>query len=94
MAYVREEKSIHALENYESQLLTTYREEIISMYIHYVNDLMRNSYNRNKNTYREVCRYLTHVKKIGGHDAVKKEIDYLKNEYRRCRALMEELNAI
>lgn len=94
MEYVRKNKSIYDLNLYESQLLKDYREEIIAMYIDYSNQLMTNSYNRNRNTYKEMCRHLNHAIKLGGHDMVKENIDMLRNNYKRCRALMEELNRI
>lgn len=94
MAYVRKSKSIYALKQYESQLLNDYREEIISMYISHVNQLMTNSYGRNRNTYQEMCRLLNHAVKLGGHEQVRVNIEQLRNNYKRCRALMEELDRI
>ena len=94
MAYVKEERSINALRQYESQLLRGYQDEIIAMYIAYANQLMVNSYTRNRNTYKEICRYLQHAIKLGGHSQAEKAIQALRNEYKRCRALMEELDYI
>ena len=94
MAYVKEERSINTLRQYESQLLRDYREDIIGMYIAYVNQLMANSYTRNRNTYKEICRHLQHAVKLGGHHRVEETIQALRNEFKRCRALMEELNYI
>jgi phosphate/sulfate permease len=67
---------------------------IIGMYIAYANQLMVNSYTRNRNTYKEICRHLQHAVKLGGHHRVEETIHVLRNEYKRCRALMEELNYI
>lgn len=94
MEYVRKSKSIHDLAHYETQLLKDYREEIISMYINHANWLMTNSYNRDRNTYQEMCRHLDHAVQLGGHDPVRDTIEMLRNNYKRCRALMEELNRI
>lgn len=94
MEYVRKSKSIYDLNQYESQLLTDYREEIISMYINYAYQMMKNSYTRNRNTYQEMCRHLNHAIKLGGHDQVRDNIEKLRNNYKRCKALMEELNRI
>jgi hypothetical protein len=94
MAYVKEERSINTLRQYESQLLRDYREDIIGMYIAYVNQLMANSYTRNRNTYKEICRHLQHAVKLRGHHRVEETIQALRNEFKRCRALMEELNYI
>lgn len=94
MAYVSESKSIYNLDQYESQLLEEYREEIISMYIYHANQLMTNTYNRNRDTYKEMCRHLNHAITLGGTNQVRENIDMLRNNYKRCRALMEELNRI
>ena len=94
MEYVRQEKSINTLRQYESQLLRNYRDEIVGMYISYVNKIMANSYTRNRNTYQEICRYLQHAVKLGGHNQVEETIQVLKIKYKRCRALMEELDYI
>lgn len=94
MEYVRQEKSINTLRQYESQLLRNYRDEIVGMYISYVNKIMANSYTRNRNTYQEICCYLQHAVKLGGHNQVEETIQMLKIKYKRCRALMEELDYI
>lgn len=94
MEYVRMSKSIYALNQYESQLLKDYREEIIAMYIDYANQLMANSYNRNRNTYKEMCRHMNHAIQLGGNDQVKDNIEQLRVNYKRCRVLMEELDRI
>lgn len=94
MEYVRKSRSIYDLNQYESQLLKEYREEIILMYINYANQLMTNSYNRNRNTYKEMCRHMNHAIQLGGHKQVKDNIEMLRNQYKRCPALMEDLERI
>lgn len=92
--YVKEEQSINTLRQYESQLLRNYRNDIISMYIAYAYQLMVNSYTRNRNTYKEICRHLQHAVKLGGHHQVEETIQIFRIKYKRCRALMEELDYI
>lgn len=94
MEYVRKSKSIYALTQYESQLMKDYREEIIAMYIDHANQLMTNSYNRNRNTYKEMCSHMKHAIQLGGSNQVKDNIEQLRVNYKRCRALMEELDRI
>ena len=94
MEYVKEEQSINTLRQYESQLLRDYRDDIIGMYIAYANHLMVNSYTRNRNTYKEICRYLQQVVELGGHHQAEETIQIFRIKYKRCRALMEELDYI
>ncbi len=94
MAYVRENRSLHILRQYESLLLDDYRDEIIDRYISYANHLMTSSYNRNRNTYQEMCRHLEYAIKLGGKGKVADAVKSLREKYSRCRALIEELNGI
>ncbi len=92
MEYAREQQSIYTLKEFESQLLPKYRTEIIDMYIRYAEGLMT-SFNRNRNTYKEICKYLQHADKLGGHDKVEASVKMLRADYKRCRALLEELTS-
>lgn len=94
MAYVKKQKSIHTLKKFESQLLRDYRAEIIDIYIRYAEGLMSCSYNRNRNTYKEMCSHLKHAVKLGGHDKVEASVVMLREKYKRSRALLEELNSV
>lgn len=94
MAYVRENRSVQVLKQYESQLLRDYREEIIASYICYANSLMADTYNRTRKTYQEMCRHLKHAIKLGGESKVAEAVNNLRKNYPRSRALLEELNKI
>lgn len=93
MEYVSKQQSIYTLKEFESQLLPKYRTEIINMYIRYAEGMMK-SFNRNRNTYKEICRFLKHADKLGGHDKVEASVMTLRADYKRCRALLEELNSL
>ena len=94
MDYVRENRSMSVLRRYESMLLRDYRDEIIDRYISYANYLMTSTYNRNRNTYQEMCRNLEYAIKLGGEQKVSEAIKLLREKYPRSRALLEELNGI
>lgn len=94
MEYVRENRSMSVLRRYESQLLRDYRAEIIDRYISYANYMMTSTYNRNRNTYQEMCRNLQYAIKLGGSQKVAETIKGLREKYPRSRALIEELNGI
>lgn len=92
MEYVRENRSMSVLRKYEPLLLKDYRAEIIDRYISYANYLMTSTYNRNRNTYQEMCRNLQYAIKLGGEQKVVEAIKNLREKYPRSRALMEELS--
>ncbi len=94
MDYVRENRSMSVLRRYESMLLRDYRDEIIDRYISYANYLMTSTYNRNRNTYQEMCHNLKYAIKLGGEQKVSEAIKLLREKYPRSRALLEELNGI
>lgn len=75
---------------HEKQLLPYHRNEIIECYVHYIYKLMENS--RGRDTYREICNYLRHICRYGAKNLAIETATELRTKYRRCRALIEELN--
>ena len=92
MDFVRKQFSIGLLQEYEKQLLPYHRNEIIECYVHYIYKLMENS--RGRDTYREICNYLRHICRYGAKNLAIETATELRKKYRRCRALIEELNKI
>ena len=92
MDFVRKQFSIGLLQEYEKQLLPYHRNEIIECYVHYIYKLMENS--RGRDTYREICNYLRHICRYGAKNLAIETATELRTKYRRCRALIEELNKI
>ena len=92
MDFVRKQFSIGLLQEYEKQPLPYHLNEIIECYVHYIYKLMENS--RGRDTYREICNYLRHICRYGAKNLATETATELRTKYRRCRALIEELNKI
>ena len=92
MDFVRRQSRIGLLQEYEKQLLPYYRNEIIECYVHYIYRLME--YSRGRDTYREICNHLRHISSYGAKNLATETATDLRTKYRRCRALVDELDHI
>ena len=92
MDFVRKQSRIGLLQEYEKQLLPYYRNEIIECYVHYIYRLME--YSRGRDTYREICNHLRHISSYGAKNLATETATDLRTKYRRCRALVDELDHI
>ena len=92
MDFVRKQSRIGLLQEYERQLLPYYRNEIIECYVHYIYRLME--YSRGRDIYREICNYLRRISNYGAKDLATETATDLRTKYRRCRALVDELDHI
>ena len=92
MDFVGKQFRIGLLQEYEKQLLPQHREEIIECYVRYIYRLME--YSRGRDTYREICNYLRHISSYGAEHLAAETATDLRTKYRRCRALIEELDKI
>ena len=90
MDFVGKQSRIGLLQKYEKQLLPHHRDEIIECYVRYIYHLME--YYRGRDTYREICNYLRHISSYGAEQLATETANDLRTKYRRCRALLEELN--
>ena len=92
MDFVRRQSRIGLLQEYEKQLLPYHRNEIIECYVHYIYRLME--YSRGRETYREICNHLRHISSYGAKNLATEAATDLRTKYRRCRALVDELDHI
>lgn len=90
MDFVGKQFRIGLLQKYEKQLLPQHRDEIIEYYVRYIYRLME--YSRGRDTYREICNYLRHINSYGAEQLAAETATDLRTKYRRCRALIEELD--
>lgn len=74
----------YLVKDYAAQLIELYREKI-SSYL---------EFNVGRSHYRKACKYLRHMKKLGGDAQVNALIILFKQKYRQRRAFMEELNNV
>lgn len=93
MDYVNRGLDIRTLHEYEDMLLVSHRQEVIDFYIRYIWHVMEGY--RCRATYKEVCRYLRHIYRLGAGQQVVVDIaNDLRTKYRRCPALLEELDRL
>ena len=92
-AYLQKNSYISTFIKYESALLPTYREELIDRYIQHAIRMM-DVHERNRRTYQNLCDYLQRAIRIGGRDKVNQAKAKLQTQYKRCRALQDELSHI
>lgn len=92
--YVLDSNSFLTMRKYEKYLLPQYKDFVVKNYIGYSLHLMKNSFGRNRNTYKDICGYLEHVKSLGEVGKVKDAATQLRQNYKRCRALLEELSNV
>ena len=51
-------------------------------------------YSRGRDTYREICNYLRRISNYGAKNLATETATDLRTKYRRCRALVDELDHI
>lgn len=93
MDYVNRGLDISTLNEYEDMLLASHRQEVIDFYIRYIWHVMEGY--RCRATYKDVCRYLRHIYQLGaGQQVIIDIVNELRTRYRRCPALLEELDCL
>lgn len=90
MDFIGKQFRIGLLQKYEKRLFADHRNEVIDYYVRYIYHLME--YNRGRDTYREICNYLRHISSYGAGQLATETANDLRTKYRRCRALLEELD--
>ena len=84
--------SFSYLEHYEKHLGTIYPDEMAQLYEQAVFDYLKNAVGRKH--YKEACRYMRRMIKLGARERVDGMISKLKKEYPQKKALMEEMDLI
>lgn len=80
------------VEEYAEKLVKEHKEEVIKLYIAYIDSEARRSSNRRG--YQEVCNIIRRFKKIAGKQKQAVIINQLKDIYRRRPAFIDELGKI
>jgi hypothetical protein len=89
---VKKTSDLNTIEHYEKYLSKQYASEIAELYANAVIKYMKNSMGRNH--YQNACRYLRRIIKLGVREKANEIISYLRSEYPKRKALMEELNKV
>lgn len=78
------------IKRYEQYLAADYTEELLGLYEKGIIDYLK--VNTGRTHYKEACRYLERMLKLGGLARVRNLIADLRREYPQRRALLDELN--
>lgn len=89
---VRSNSSLHTLDAYEKYLVHDYAKELTDLYRAAILKEMERATDRGH--YREICRYLRRMIKMGARETVNSIIKQLQTSYPKRKALMEELQMI
>lgn len=89
---VRESTSFETLETYHKYLAPHFSKELIEMYEKTSKELLAKSMGRA--AYQDVCQMLRRMKKLGASDRVRQLIKEFSEQYKKRRALLEELERV
>lgn len=89
---VKKSPDLNTIEYYEKYLSKQYTAEIVELYANGILKYMKNSMGRDH--YQNACRYIRRIIKLGARDKANEIISFLRAEYPKRKALMEELNKV
>lgn len=89
---VKKSPDFNTIDHYEKYLSNHYATEIVELYADGILKYMKNSMGRGH--YQTACRYIRKIIKLGARDKANGIISYLKTEYPKRKALMEELSKV
>ncbi|HOY31566.1 MAG TPA: SWIM zinc finger family protein [Bacteroidales bacterium] len=89
---VKKSPDLNTIDHYEKYLSKNYSDEIVELYTNGIIKYMKNSMGRDH--YQNACRYIRKIIKIGARNKANEIISYLRTEYPKRKALMEELARI
>jgi len=89
---VKEHPTLSNIQYYEKYLKEDFKEEIISLYESGILNFLKGNVDRGN--YKEACRYLRRMIKLGAREKVNEIIEHLRKEYPRRPALLDELNKV
>ena len=84
--------SLSEIERNEQYLAKDYVRELIEWYYELIPVYVEE--NTGRKHYQTACKYIRRMKKLGGKPEAKHIIEFLKSEFPRRRALLEELNQV
>ncbi len=89
---VKKTPDLNTIDYYEKYLSKNYSDEIVKLYANGITEYMKNSMGRDH--YQNACRYIRKIIKLGARDKANEIISYLRAEYPKRTALMEELSRV
>lgn len=89
---VKKSPDFITIDYYEKYLSKHYRNEIVELYEIGILKYIKNSIGRDH--YQNVCRYIQKIIKLGAREKANEIISFLRKEYPKRKALMEELDKV
>ena len=89
---VRKFPDLHTIGQYETHLAEKYTPEVVELYVNALLDYVKT--NMGRTHYKEACRYLRRVIKLGAREKANELISFFRSEYRQRKALLEELDNV
>jgi uncharacterized Zn finger protein len=89
---VKKTPELNVIDQYGKYLVKNYAQELIELYANGVLKYLKNSMGRDH--YKNACKYIRKIIKLGSRKKANEIITYLQIEYPKRKALMEELNQI
>ncbi|GAB1429273.1 hypothetical protein MASR2M18_01030 [Ignavibacteria bacterium] len=89
---VKKSPDLNTIEYYEKYLSKHFAGEIVELYTNCILEYMEK--NMGRNHYQNACRYIRKIMKLGARDKANEIISFLRAEYPKRKALMEELNKV
>ena len=83
---------LRTIGEYETHLSGKYTAEVVDLYVNALLAYMKSNVGRNH--YKEACRYLRRVIKLGARDKANDVISFFRTQYRNRTALIEELRNV
>ena len=83
-------KHLPYIKHYEQYLAADYTEELLGLYEKGIIDYLK--VNTGRTHYKDACRYLERMLKLGGLARVRNLVADLRKEYPQRRALLDELD--
>ncbi|GAB1415846.1 hypothetical protein MASR2M117_12520 [Paludibacter sp.] len=89
---VKKSPDLNTIDHYEKYLSKNYSKEIVELYANCILNYMKNSMGRDH--YQNACRYIRKIIKLGARDKANEILSFLRTEYSKRKALMEELDKV
>ena len=89
---VKKFPDLNTIAQYETHLSGKYTPEVVDLYLNALLEYVKKNVGRNH--YKEACRYLRRVIKLGAREKANELISFFRTEYRSRKALIEELNNV
>ena len=89
---VKQSPDLSTIKLYEKHLAKDYTSELVELYSEAILQYLKN--NMGRSYYKDACRYLRRIIKLGNREKATEVMEILRKTYPRRRALLEELDKV